>query len=238
MEKVARPCQRVRAGFGCSYWTGSLRRTNGDRPQRIDTCSADEAYPAPLRYHPRAIKSGPVELHAQESIMKPSTAIVVLLCFATFFTASPPARAADAQESDYQKFAEFLVGTWTVEAGGQTLTVRYEMSPTKRCVTAYASADGEPVMQTVEGYDAEKNCWKKIVFWAAGGHVIADTKLQTPAPVGGALAGLTLKGKTHDVDRSGQASDSEVTYRIVSQDRWEVDRDGGTVIYTRQKKKG
>jgi len=144
--------------------------------------------------------------------------------------------ATEPTEADYNRFREFLVGTWNWETQGFSGTITFTLSPTKRCLTSYASTDGGPVMHAIEGYDAEKNSWKRVLFWAEGGHAIAHTKIDASA-ARKSLNGLTLKGNVHDVDSDGGARDSKVTYRIVDKNKWEVHRQDGTIVYTRQKKK-
>ena len=144
--------------------------------------------------------------------------------------------AEEPTEADYKPFREFLVGEWKVESQGFSGTITFKMSPTKRCLTSYGSVNGGPTWHAIEGYDAEKKSWMRVLFWGHGGHVIAHTKIDK-STARDSVDGLTLKGDVHDVDSEGGTRDSKVVYRIVNKDRWEVHRKDGTIVYTRPTKK-
>jgi hypothetical protein len=90
-------------------------------------------------------------------------------------------------------------------------------------------------MHAIEGYDAEQKCWKRVLFWVRGGHVVVHTKFEESA-AGKSIEERALKGEAHDVDSGGQGRDSKVVYRIVDKNTWQVEREDGMIVYTRRSK--
>ena len=144
--------------------------------------------------------------------------------------------AREPTEADYKPYLEYLVGEWKVESQGFSGTITFKMSPTKRCLTSHASIDGGPTFHAIEGYDAEKKSWKRLLFWGHGGHAIAHTKIENPS-ANGSVEGLTLKGDVHDVQAGGSSMDSKVVYKVIDKNKWEVRREEASIFYTRQTKK-
>ena len=156
-------------------------------------------------------------------------------CFAMVLVSVPAVAAEDITEADYRPFRDYLVGDWKVESQGFSGTITFKMSPTKRCLTSLGSIDGGPTFHGIEGYDAEKKSWMRILFWGHGGHAIAHTQIDKSS-AGGSLDGLTLKGDVHDVNSGGDATDSKVVYKVVDRNKWEVHREEAIIVYTRQRK--
>lgn len=140
--------------------------------------------------------------------------------------------AKEPTEADYKAYLEYLVGDWKVESQGLSGAITFTLSPTKRCLTSHAVIDGGPQYHAIEGYDAEKKCWKRLLFWGHGGHAIAHTRIVSGQQEA-SLDGLTLEGDVHDVQAGGSSRDSKVVYKVLDKNKWEVRREEASIYFTR-----